>query len=70
VSKPKPEYVQNRIFQGFGSDRYYFVKRAQRVGEDSWLCVTNKIDVTESVEALLADDRKKRVKRARKKVGA
>jgi hypothetical protein len=60
--KPKPEYVQNRIFRGGLTGRYYFVKRAQRVGDD-WLCVTDKIDVTESVQALLEDDRKKRRKK-------
>lgn len=65
------EFIYNQIFRGALTKRYYFVRKAKRLGPGNYECSNGrKIDVTDAVEALLKFDRReqaaKRRKRARK----
>lgn len=60
VSMREVHYATNQIMQA--GDRFYFVKKAKLIGEGMYQVVGAKVDVTESVQALI--DKRERAWRA------
>lgn len=54
------KYVHNQVVKSILDDRYYFAKKMEVIAEGTFLVVGKKVDVTESVQALLKSKRKSR----------
>lgn len=62
--RPTSVYARNIVVHSSFSDRYYFVPKAKVIGENLFEVVGKKVDVTESVRALIASKRKATSKRS------
>lgn len=56
--KRPPVYVRNIVVHSSLTDSYYFVPKAKVIGENRFEVVGKKINVTESVRALIEAKRK------------
>ena len=65
--RPTSVYARNIVVHSSFSDRYYFVPKAKVIGENLFEVVGKKVDVTESVRALVASKQRKPPPKRRRK---
>ena len=61
MSLEEVRYVHNQVLRSLDGERFYFVARAKILEGGALMVIGKKVDVTESVQALLP--KKKAVKR-------